>query len=543
MAPENTTNAPLKAIIQTIPKPTENQIVYLTGDEVMVHVYSQYSQGDIIEYRIDTDITFDSNGDGNPENDIDNQGKPSFHTGELFSFPLQRVQGDKTMQLIIVSSQGKGSRIQRRFIWQTNIELKEQQEFRLFSDKLEVSTGEVIHFGIEGVGDKEGYEIKWDFNGDKATDYVSSENLASYIYTDAGEYEVFVQIKHQGNKILKYQKKTIIVTENPEGKNAQPFVNFSFERQKNRVEFTNESLPNEALSEGELLYAWKFGDGFTSSEKNPRHIYRQVGDFIVRLIVTDARGVSALKQEKVRIEEVDDSIVSLPQGGTPDTENPVDIDIEQPVSDPTQILDPENPEVSDSSDVSRSLVWTLFLILIFLIFGVGALLVAYLVYLKVQSPDFTFMELLEEEKEKILSFIEGREYEPPHEEIVSPRKEIQEAAQGILSAEEESIVIEESEPEEIDSPFSEESIDPVPETVEKKLEMNEEDIFSGEKSLELPEEQEIHEGTDPMEPDHPLPPNPPEHVPNIPQEDNTSPGEESVEASKDEDGELPDWLK
>ena len=37
-------------------------------------------------------------------------------------------------------------------------------------------------------------------------------------------------------------------------------------------------------------YAWNFGDGSTSSDKNPTHVYKQEGNYVVTLKVTDNRG-------------------------------------------------------------------------------------------------------------------------------------------------------------------------------------------------------------------------------------------------------------
>ncbi len=40
----------------------------------------------------------------------------------------------------------------------------------------------------------------------------------------------------------------------------------------------------------DLTYSWDFGDGYTSAQENPSHIYVQSGTYSVSLTVTDARG-------------------------------------------------------------------------------------------------------------------------------------------------------------------------------------------------------------------------------------------------------------
>lgn len=62
----------------------EDQKIYLSGESAQVVFLSNLSVGDIAEYRIDKNIYFDSNGDGNPANDVDNYDDPSFKTGEAF---------------------------------------------------------------------------------------------------------------------------------------------------------------------------------------------------------------------------------------------------------------------------------------------------------------------------------------------------------------------------------------------------------------------------------------------------------------------------
>jgi gliding motility-associated-like protein len=51
------------------------------------------------------------------------------------------------------------------------------------------------------------------------------------------------------------------------------------------VDFFNSSTGN-----GNLTYAWTFGDGGTSTQQNPSHTYTTAGNFTVRLIVTDGTG-------------------------------------------------------------------------------------------------------------------------------------------------------------------------------------------------------------------------------------------------------------
>lgn len=50
---------------------------------------------------------------------------------------------------------------------------------------------------------------------------------------------------------------------------------------------------NLSSGSGDLIYAWNFGDGATSSATNPTHTFSEIGNFDVSLTVTDAIGCSS----------------------------------------------------------------------------------------------------------------------------------------------------------------------------------------------------------------------------------------------------------
>src|SRR5690606_40329721 len=50
-----------------------------------------------------------------------------------------------------------------------------------------------------------------------------------------------------------------------------------------------------------VSYLWDFGDGQTSTEQNPEHIYTSVGEFAVRLTIEDEDGYSSSRSKKVMI--------------------------------------------------------------------------------------------------------------------------------------------------------------------------------------------------------------------------------------------------
>lgn len=64
------------------------------------------------------------------------------------------------------------------------------------------------------------------------------------------------------------------------------------------VSFTDASTdPDGNLA----AWSWDFGDGSTSAARSPRHAYAAAGDYVVRLSVTDAAGLSASVERAVRV--------------------------------------------------------------------------------------------------------------------------------------------------------------------------------------------------------------------------------------------------
>jgi PKD repeat protein len=84
---------------------------------------------------------------------------------------------------------------------------------------------------------------------------------------------------------------------------ALAFFNVTLEQSKLIVDFTAET---RTVKEGGTIrfyadvsggfspytYEWDFGDGDTSTDANPAHVYRSSGDFTVSLKITDDKGIS-----------------------------------------------------------------------------------------------------------------------------------------------------------------------------------------------------------------------------------------------------------
>ncbi|MGY8988748.1 MAG: PKD domain-containing protein, partial [Flavobacteriales bacterium] len=123
--------------------------------------------------------------------------------------------------------------------------------------------------------------VIWDF-GDGNSSFL---NNPSHVYTSEGLYDVTLfSISVDGCKDTLERKEYVqfqhlaldfIISDNQICKNTE-------------VSFTD-------LSEGmSLVYHWDFGDGTISTDKNPQHIYNNIGTFPLMLIITDTFGCSLI---------------------------------------------------------------------------------------------------------------------------------------------------------------------------------------------------------------------------------------------------------
>ncbi len=73
---------------------------------------------------------------------------------------------------------------------------------------------------------------------------------------------------------------------------------FTYEVDGYKVTFTNTSTVS-----GTVTYAWDFGDGETSTEKNPVHTYANKGEYTVTLTVTDEQGGTHPVTTKIKVDK------------------------------------------------------------------------------------------------------------------------------------------------------------------------------------------------------------------------------------------------
>ena len=117
----------------------------------------------------------------------------------------------------------------------------------------------------------------WDF-GDGAT---STDKNPTHTYTTLGTYTVALTVSNTNGKDTTSKEGYIVTT-------LAPVASFMVDQRLGKAPFIVQF--KDLSTNNPTSWSWQFGDGTSSSEQNPRHIYPQVGAYDVRLTVSNAYG-------------------------------------------------------------------------------------------------------------------------------------------------------------------------------------------------------------------------------------------------------------
>jgi parallel beta-helix repeat protein len=128
----------------------------------------------------------------------------------------------------------------------------------------------------------------WDFDdGDTST-----EQNPTHVFTDAGDYTVNLTVSNTGGSSYK----TLVV----HAQTPQPIADFIASPRTGytslEVFFYDQSASTTASAE----YYWEFGDGGTSTEKDPVHTYSAQGSYNVKLTVTNPGPVGFEESDSIQ---------------------------------------------------------------------------------------------------------------------------------------------------------------------------------------------------------------------------------------------------
>ncbi len=124
---------------------------------------------------------------------------------------------------------------------------------------------------------------EWDFDGDFTTD----EESTTYQFGSAGQKTITLTARIPGCENTVQQ--VIELVSGPVAKfTAHPICAGEL------MTFTNQST-------GATAYLWDFGDGYTSSQANPGHVYTAGGTYFATLTATDAQGCPSVYSLEVAV--------------------------------------------------------------------------------------------------------------------------------------------------------------------------------------------------------------------------------------------------
>jgi PKD repeat protein len=124
----------------------------------------------------------------------------------------------------------------------------------------------------------------WDF-GDGSS---SSERNPSHTYASAGQYGVTLRVTDDDGAADTRSHPANPTAPAPDP-NDPPHAEFEVTCQDLRCTFVDRSTDNDGTL---ASWSWNFGDGTTSSERNPSHGYAAAGHYSVLLVVTDNDGAA-----------------------------------------------------------------------------------------------------------------------------------------------------------------------------------------------------------------------------------------------------------
>ena len=165
---------------------------------------------------------------------------------------------------------------------------------------------ETIEFDASGCYDPDGTIdfYRWNF-GDGTSEIL--EKVTEHKYLSAMKYEVTLTVIDDDGSAVSEVTYAYI---SQDTSNSPPTANIDVKEHGyvgEKIQFTGSGSSDP---DGDQLdYSWSFGDGQTSTEENPIHVYNKKGEYVVKLTVTDDGGLSNYSSVAISIE---DSTVGIP---------------------------------------------------------------------------------------------------------------------------------------------------------------------------------------------------------------------------------------
>ena len=147
-------------------------------------------------------------------------------------------------------------------------------------------------------------EYRWDFDEGSNPFFSSEENPPPVTYlTGPGTYCIRLDVQERSgpfNEIARFDQRDAIAKEISVLDDV-PIASFDYEVLGRLLR--TENLSSHPTGQ-RLSYSWDFGDGTTSTDENPEHVYQQPGMYFVELTAMDVDGDNDVAVEQIITENV-----------------------------------------------------------------------------------------------------------------------------------------------------------------------------------------------------------------------------------------------
>ena len=250
--------------------------------------------------EIDIDLFFNNNW-----NDI-YQGTYKNKVWETIEFTLNKVSKARVKFHLIQRIKGTDAELYEFDFYSEIGNLAPVADFTFYPTK--TNRNQNIYF-IDESHDNDGTLISWEW--DFGDDSKSTDRNPTHKYSDIGYYEVKLIVTDDDGA-------TDIISKYISIGNQKPNADFSYTPAKPTIEekayFTDKSTDVDGYI---VSWFWDFGDGNSSSDKNPNHQYKIAGAYEVKLTVEDNEGSVSeiIKEIIIREKSNGDTILTITYNG------------------------------------------------------------------------------------------------------------------------------------------------------------------------------------------------------------------------------------
>lgn len=338
------TYVPVRAVLRAEPSADAMQNVHLPVEGGTLGLFLDASIGDIVQYRIDLNTAWDSDGDGITDNDVDNSYHSSFRSGGTFPVSMRPAPGETERELLLFAADALGNTSTARLtilfdgqiLPETVLEvgLREEkvrqeepaedtpeemtpeppeqlQEIRIVADREVLFTGEEFTLSVQGAPAGTIVYL-WDLQRDGKTD--TQSDIPSVLLAPDAPGVLPVRVKFVDIEGRSLGTVSAEFTVEPTGgmPSDMPL----------RIDVTVQGLLvhlrpklESPLNLAELEPTWVFGDGERSYLLEPQHTYKRSGTYDITLALHELKTQKVVAQAQTNITVSGGAEVSRKGGG------------------------------------------------------------------------------------------------------------------------------------------------------------------------------------------------------------------------------------